>query len=166
ERILVIKFTIIGLTILLVGCKPEWSSKKTLPKPERARSVLMSAKTLSFEGNDVSLDGGSIVFLFRTDNNERLDIFLKVQFDENGKHLEVTNSSQPIHIRLENFLRNDMYTIEKSSKEEKQLLLLINHSTGEEYDPVYSKIRTSLTEIIKLRNFTWSLMGPKPATKE
>jgi hypothetical protein len=152
------KLTIIGLAILFAGCRSEQSSEKNLPQPELTRSMLIDAKSLSFEGNDLVTDGGSIVYIFRTDKDERLKVFLKVQFDENYNHLDVTNSTQPIQICLEKCMWNDMYTIEQNSKEEKHLLLLISHSTGEEYDPVYSKIRTNLTSIIKMRNFPWSTM--------
>lgn len=158
---------IVGLSTLLIGCKPEQTIEKNLSRPELARSVLMNTKSISFKGNDFGTDGGTLVYIFQTDRNERLEIRIKVQLDENDNLVDVTDSSQPILIGLKDFMRkDDMYTLEHNSEEEKQLLLLISHSSGEEYDPLYSKIRTNLTELIEVRNFPWSEFGPRPKTEK
>jgi len=142
------------ILLSLIGCSP-----KELTPPEEARAVLLDSQSISFAGSDILMMGDGIMSIghfYKTDSDVDLILFLDCRVGEDGYEVDVIDSSQEIQIGLEeNFSITNLFSVARFSKEEDHLLSLIYHSTGEEYDPVYSKIRTNLIEIIKVRNIPW-----------
>ncbi|MDF7802105.1 hypothetical protein P4C99_21720 [Pontiellaceae bacterium B1224] len=143
---------------LLFACKPADEPSKQ----EIAQTTLLTAKSISFNGNSLYTDGGSMGYLFKTDKNDDLILFLPIRFDERDFPVDVTNSTQEIMLTMNRtFNRTNLFSIERLSEEEEKLIKLVSDSTGEEYDPIYSKIRTNLIEIIETRNFPWGKSRPR-----
>lgn len=157
-----IKALKIGICVLtaslLLACKPTVESTQI----DIAQTTLLSAKSISFNGNSIYTDGGSMGYLFKTDQNNDLILFLPIRFDDRNFPVDVTNSTQKIMLTSNStFNRTNLFLIERFSEEEEKLIELVLESTGEEYDPVYSRIRTNLIEIIETRNFPWGKSGPR-----
>jgi len=146
-------------SVLSFACKPKINETSTL---ENSQSILLTAESISFNGNTIYTDGGSLGYLFKTDQDNDLILFLPIRFDARDFPVDVTNSTQEIMLTLNStFNRTNLFSIERFSEEEEKLIELVSESTGEEYDPVYSQIRTNLLDIIETRNFPWGKSGPR-----
>ncbi|MDF7827021.1 hypothetical protein P4B35_23555 [Pontiellaceae bacterium B12227] len=128
----------------------------------------MSSRFISFEGGgypSTYTDGGSFDYRFHTNNGELLLVFIQIPNMITG-FIPVMDSSQTILLaQEESFNLNDTYSIQRHSKEEHQLLVLINESLIKIENDTELDQLLELVEIIETRNFGWYHVRPKHQLK-